>query len=178
MPEARALVLARAAAQEALRAAGWSPEARVEAALVLATTKGPLAAILRRLHDREAPSPGGISALAPALAAELGLAGPTLTVSVACASGLSAAGLARQLILRGDAPRALVVGVDAFTSFVHRGFDSLRALDPAGARPFDVARAGLSVGEGAAAVTRAHQLRAYGVDVPSAAFDFRPRPLA
>ena len=32
--------------------------------------------------------------------------------------------------------------------------------------------------EGAAAVTRAHQLRAYGVDVPSAAFDFRPRPLA
>ncbi len=32
--------------------------------------------------------------------------------------------------------------------------------------------------EGAAAVTRAHQLRSYGVDVPSAAFDFRPRPLA
>ena len=32
--------------------------------------------------------------------------------------------------------------------------------------------------EGAAVVTRAHQLRTYGVPVPAAAFDFRPRPLA
>ena len=31
--------------------------------------------------------------------------------------------------------------------------------------------------EGAAVVTRAHQLRTYGVPVPPAAFDFRPRPL-
>ena len=31
--------------------------------------------------------------------------------------------------------------------------------------------------EGAAVVTRAHQLRCYGVPVPAAAFDFRPRPL-
>jgi len=32
--------------------------------------------------------------------------------------------------------------------------------------------------EGAAVVTRAQQLRSYGVPVPAAAFDFRPRPLA
>jgi trans-AT polyketide synthase/acyltransferase/oxidoreductase domain-containing protein len=32
--------------------------------------------------------------------------------------------------------------------------------------------------EGAAVITRAQQLRSYGVPVPSAAFDFRPRPLA
>jgi PfaD family protein len=32
--------------------------------------------------------------------------------------------------------------------------------------------------EGAAVVTRAQQLRSYGVPVPSAGFDFRPRPLA
>ncbi len=31
--------------------------------------------------------------------------------------------------------------------------------------------------EGAAVVTRAHQLRSFGVPVPGAAFDFRPRPL-
>ena len=31
--------------------------------------------------------------------------------------------------------------------------------------------------EGAAAVTRAHQLRSFGVPIPPAAFDFRPRPL-
>ncbi|MGE0328636.1 MAG: 2-nitropropane dioxygenase, partial [Polyangiaceae bacterium] len=32
--------------------------------------------------------------------------------------------------------------------------------------------------EGAASISRAQQLRSYGVAVPSVAFDFRPRPLA
>ena len=36
----------------------------------------------------------------------------------------------------------------------------------------------LNLLEGAAVVTRAQQLRSYGVAVPAAAFDFRPRPLA
>jgi hypothetical protein len=35
----------------------------------------------------------------------------------------------------------------------------------------------LNLLEGAAVVTRAHQLRTYGAPVPAAAFDFRPRPL-
>ena len=32
--------------------------------------------------------------------------------------------------------------------------------------------------EGAAVITRAQQLRTYGVPMPAAAFDFSPRPLA
>jgi trans-AT polyketide synthase/acyltransferase/oxidoreductase domain-containing protein len=41
-----------------------------------------------------------------------------------------------------------------------------------------VAQIGLNLLEGAAVVTRAAQLRTYGVAVPDTAFDFRPRPLA
>lgn len=41
-----------------------------------------------------------------------------------------------------------------------------------------VAQIGLNLLEGAAKVTRAHQLRMYGVAVPSQAFSFAPRPLA
>jgi trans-AT polyketide synthase, acyltransferase and oxidoreductase domains len=41
-----------------------------------------------------------------------------------------------------------------------------------------VVQIGLNLLEGAAVVTRAQQLRSYGVAVPAAAFDFRPRPLA
>ena len=41
-----------------------------------------------------------------------------------------------------------------------------------------VAQIGLNLLEGATVLTRAHQLRSYGVAVPDAAFDFRPRPLA
>ena len=36
----------------------------------------------------------------------------------------------------------------------------------------------LNLVEGAACVTRAQQLRSYGVPVPAAAFQFRPRPLS
>ncbi|MDB5101871.1 MAG: putative dioxygenase [Cyanobacteria bacterium RYN_339] len=41
-----------------------------------------------------------------------------------------------------------------------------------------VVQIALNLLEGAAVVTRAQQLRSYGVAVPAAAFDFRPRPLA
>lgn len=41
-----------------------------------------------------------------------------------------------------------------------------------------VVQIALNLLEGAAALTRAHQLRSYGVAVPATAFTFRPRPLA
>jgi hypothetical protein len=40
-----------------------------------------------------------------------------------------------------------------------------------------VAQIALNLMEGAAVVTRAAQLRSYGVPVPASAFEFRPRPL-
>ena len=49
-------------------------------------------------------------------------------------------------------------------------------LEPAAART--VVQIGLNLLEGAAAFTRAGQLRSYGVPVPAAAFAFVPRPLA
>ncbi len=47
--------------------------------------------------------------------------------------------------------------------------------DPARRQVVQIAR---NLLEGAAAVTRAQQLRCYGVAVPAVAFDYRPRPLA
>jgi PfaD family protein len=41
-----------------------------------------------------------------------------------------------------------------------------------------VVQIALNLLEGAAVVTRAQQLRSYGVPVPAAAFAYRPRPLA
>lgn len=58
----------------------------------------------------------------------------------------------------------------AFNSWVRGSF-----LEPVGART--VRQIALNLLEGAATVTRAGQLRAAGVALPSSAFDFRPRPL-
>jgi 3-oxoacyl-(acyl-carrier-protein) synthase len=94
--------------------------------------------------------------LASRLQAALGLGGPVAAVSCACSSGLSAIALAARWIEGGRVEAALVVGVDVLSAFVLRGFSSLLALDPGRCRPFDAARRGLSLGEGAGALLLGH----------------------
>lgn len=87
------------------------------------------------------------------LAAEFGWRGPIIIVSNACASGANAIGYGMELIRSGSAKRVLAGGYDAVAELVFAGFDSLKALAPSGIpRPFDAARDGLAMGEGAAAV--------------------------
>ena len=62
----------------------------------------------------------------------------------------------------------------AMGAFNQWAADSFLA-DPAQRTVVQVAR---NLMEGAAVVTRAQQLRSYGVSVPTEAFDYRPRPLA
>ena len=79
------------------------------------------------------------------------LAGPRLTVTTACSSSTIAVGLAAEMVRDGEVEVALAGGPDALSRLTYAGFNSLRAVDPDGARPFDRRRRGLSVGEGAAA---------------------------
>ncbi len=94
-------------------------------------------------------SRGDPGALSRELAERHGARGPVATVSVACASGAAAVGLAAEWIREGRATRVLAGGADAVSPFVFSGFDALRALSASVARPFDVARDGLTLGEGA-----------------------------
>jgi len=84
----------------------------------------------------------------------LGLRGPFSTVSTACTSSPAALIQAADMIHLGEVDDALVVGVDVLGTFVHAGFDALRALSPADRppTPFGLGRAGLWLGEGAACV--------------------------
>ena len=79
----------------------------------------------------------------------LGLTGPITIISNACASGANAIAHAFSLVRRGDAPAVLCGGYDALCQLVFAGFDTLKALSPTTARPFDVNRDGLALGEGA-----------------------------
>jgi hypothetical protein len=75
----------------------------------------------------------------------------TIVVSSACASGAIAIEIAKDLLESGAFKNALLFGFDVLSRFVVSGFASLGALSRGGARPFDVARDGLSLGEGACA---------------------------
>jgi 3-oxoacyl-[acyl-carrier-protein] synthase II len=80
----------------------------------------------------------------------LGLRGPGLVVSSACASSSAALTCAAGMIRRNEAENVLVVTADAVSEFVYSGFASLLSLDDRPASPFDAARRGLTLGEAAA----------------------------
>lgn len=83
-----------------------------------------------------------------------------LTVSAACASSTAAVAMAASAIRRGEISCALVVGCDTVSEFTLSGFSALMALDAQGARPFDVGRKGVSLGEAAAYVVLMSEERA------------------
>lgn len=91
------------------------------------------------------------SVLASEVCAETGGCG-FHTFSTACSTGLHAIGAAKRLIDNGEYDICLAVGSDALSLLTVRGFASLTLLDPQGCRPFDKRRAGISLGEGAAAM--------------------------
>ncbi len=74
----------------------------------------------------------------------------TMVLSNACASGSIAVETALRLMREGACSRAVVFGFDTVSRFVATGFHALGALSPRPARPFDKARSGLSLGDGAA----------------------------
>jgi 3-oxoacyl-(acyl-carrier-protein) synthase len=122
-------------------------------AVVVGTTKGALSdcerAFRRAAVERARPA-GPLGSPAQFLAGAAGARGAVLAVSQACSSGTAAFAHGARLVSSGEVDRAVVAGVETLEPFIEEGFRSLRALDPRGARPFDRARGGLSLGEGAA----------------------------
>lgn len=84
------------------------------------------------------------------LADAFGFSGPITIIANACASGANAIGHAFDLVRSGGCERVLTGGYDALSHLVFAGFDSLQACSTTQCRPFDAARDGLGLGEGAA----------------------------
>lgn len=84
------------------------------------------------------------------IANEFGLFGPSLALATACSSGALAIATAAEMILSGEADVMLAGGADSLSRMTWGGFHSLLLVDAVGCRPFDVNRAGMSLGEGAA----------------------------
>ncbi|MCG5529931.1 hypothetical protein LRD18_03470 [Halorhodospira halochloris] len=97
-------------------------------------------------------NPQGHGELADKIAAKLNLFGPRYYFGTACSSSSNALYYGAKLVASGRVPAALVLGMDWYNNLTVRGFDSLLLLDPECAKPFDVDRKGLTLGEGVAAL--------------------------
>jgi 3-oxoacyl-[acyl-carrier-protein] synthase-1 len=100
----------------------------------------------------------------------LGLCGPALVVSSACASTTKVFATAARMIEAGLCDAAIVGGADSLCLTTLYGFNSLQLLAEGPCRPFDAERSGLSIGEAAAfvllerpAIANAGALKVLGV---------------
>ncbi len=80
----------------------------------------------------------------------LGLTGASLVVSSACSSTAKVFGNAARMIAAGICDAAVVGGADSLCLTTLYGFQSLELTSRQACRPFDAARDGISLGEGAA----------------------------
>jgi 3-oxoacyl-(acyl-carrier-protein) synthase len=86
------------------------------------------------------------------IADSFGFYGPGMALSTACSSGALAIAAAAEMIQTGEADVMLAGGTDSLSRMTWGGFHSLLLVDAAGCRPFDANRAGMCLGEGAAAL--------------------------
>ncbi|MFJ2902880.1 beta-ketoacyl-[acyl-carrier-protein] synthase family protein [Streptomyces sp. NPDC091279] len=119
--------------------------------------------------------PRSVPSMVPAeVALDLQVHGPSFSVASACASGATAIGVARDLLLAGTCDIVLAGGADSgrarmtATCFAQMTALSRRTDDPSAAcRPFDVDRDGLVLSEGAAVLVleRPDDARARGAHI-------------
>lgn len=172
-----ALVAARRAVADAsLDPGGW-PAERV--GVVLGVGSNSLSTYVTEFGHLGAGRPERVSPLAlprsvPSMAAgevaiDLGARGPNFTTSSACASGATAIGVARDLLRSGTCDIVLAGGSEsALSRMTATCFTRMRALSrrreqpELASRPFDAARDGFVLGEGAAVLVleRLSQARA------------------
>lgn len=158
--EARFWSVAEAVVGEAIAAAGLSAEDVRDAALLLGTSSLDIA-VSEAIYQRELSE--GIAAhpltsnstmgrLAQRLRQAHGIRGPEYTICTACTASANALIYADALVKSGRVRHAIVVGVEMFNIITALGFQSLELLAPNGMKPFDSARAGLTLGESCAAL--------------------------
>jgi 3-oxoacyl-[acyl-carrier-protein] synthase I len=87
--------------------------------------------------------------IAAFVTALLGVSGPALVVSSACASTAKVFATAARMIETGLCDAAIVGGADSLCLTTLYGFNALQLLATGPCRPFDAARDGLSLGEAA-----------------------------
>lgn len=166
----RFILFALAAAEEALAQANWkpdSPQAQERAATIIASGVGGFPAIADAVRTTDSKGPRRLSPFTiPSFLSNMaaghvsirhGLKGPLGAPVTACAAGVQAIGDAARMIRAGEIDIAVCGGAEAA---IHRvslgGFAAARALSSEyndtperASRPFDQARDGFVMGEGA-----------------------------
>ena len=118
-------------------------------------------------RDGENPTPEPLLAylssnLADKVKELLGVVGPSLVITNACASGTDAIGIAKTWLENDKCDVAIAGGADELSRVACHGFKSLMLYSEKSCTPFDEKRQGLNLGEGAGILIMEQQITAEG----------------
>ncbi len=132
-----------------------------DADLLLASLNGEIEFIERELlTDNDCSQESRLDLLLAKTQDLFRLKGTGMVISAACASSSIAIAKAASMITSGQSSCVLVLACDCVSEFIISGFSALMALDKHCARPFDIKRAGLNIGEAAGYLLMMSQERA------------------
>ena len=128
--------------------------------IILSTTKGNIDLLEPQKKQMFEEDRLHLWKLGRVLAGYFGNPNEPVVLSNACISGVLAVNIAAGLIRQGKYDNMVVTGGDIVSRFVVSGFMSFMSLSPKPCKPFDEARDGLSLGEGAGTIILSNKGRA------------------
>ncbi len=176
--EGRLYKIALSALNQAIAASGLTPDQLKRCAFFLGSSSLDIAMTEEAYESALANTPEDahplmsnscMGELGRSLAERASVGGPDFTVNTACTASANALAYADEMIRAGQIEHAVVLGLEVFNRITALGFRALELLSPRGMRPFDRARSGLVLGEGAAAVVIGRSTGAGGIDLIGAA---------
>jgi 3-oxoacyl-[acyl-carrier-protein] synthase-1 len=120
--------------------------------LIISSTKGNIDLLEEGKKNFTDPGRIYLWKMADVIGSFFGFVNRPLVISNACISGVLALSTAARMIEAGRYDHVVVAGGDILSEFVISGFLSFQALSPDPCKPFDIARNGLSLGEGCGTV--------------------------
>jgi 3-oxoacyl-[acyl-carrier-protein] synthase-1 len=120
--------------------------------LIISTTKGNISLLETATYNEKLQDRISLNTSAKLVAQHFKFVNQPVVISNACISGMLAILTGKRLIQSGQYENAVVAGADVISKFVLSGFQSFQAISASTCKPFDVARDGINLGEGAATV--------------------------
>lgn len=120
--------------------------------LIISSTKGNVSLLETENYNEALRNRMALNTSARLVAKHFNFAHAPIVISNACISGLLAILTGMRLIQSGQYQNAVVAGADVISKFVLSGFQSFNAVSEQICKPFDAARNGINLGEGAATV--------------------------
>jgi 3-oxoacyl-[acyl-carrier-protein] synthase-1 len=127
--------------------------------LIISSTKGNISLLESGTPGKELNNRIALTTSAKLVADHFQFVNQPIVISNACISGVLAIITGMRMIQSGQCENAVITGADVISKFVLSGFQSFQAITDGVCKPFDAARTGINLGEGAGTVILSSQKR-------------------